>query len=141
MAELTVRHTVLTASLDADPTVREYVIQRLSTDLMKSIPLATRFGGEIIVSLGPIKEIQVSDLCSVRFEQSMTLTPLVRCRDCVLARKPDRRKPAENRACEGTLICCVGFDHVYPDTDDGLIFVDENFYCAEGKRKDGGQDK
>lgn len=82
MAELTVRHTVLTSSLDADPTVREYVTQQLSTDLMKSVRMATCFNGEIIVSMGPIKEIQVSDLCSVRFEQSMSLTPLVRCRDC-----------------------------------------------------------
>ena len=76
----------------------------------------------------------------VDIDAPIEVVEVVRCRDCVLARKPDRRKPAENRACEGTLICCVGFDHVYPDADDGLIFVDEYFYCAEGKHKDGGQD-
>lgn len=134
MATHSMKQTVSAALLDADPTLRKYIIQKLTDGLMKAVKLEACFG-ETIVSMGPIKESQVSDLCSVQFEESVTLTPLVRCRDCILARKPDRRKPAENRACEGTLICCVGFDHVYPDTDDGLIFVDENFYCAEGKRK------
>ena len=140
MAKHTKRQTVPAALLDADPTLRKYIIQKLTDGLMKAVSLEACFG-ETIVSMGPIKEGQGKDPCLVHFEESVTLTPLVRCRDCVLARKPDRRKPAENRACEGTLICSCGFEHVYPDTDDGFIFVDKNFYCAEGKRKDGGQDK
>lgn len=65
---------------------------------------------------------------------------VVRCRECVMARKPNRRILAEKRAREGTLICSCGFEHVYPSDGEELIFVDEFFYCAEGKRKDGGRD-
>ena len=65
---------------------------------------------------------------------------VVRCCECVMARKPNRRIPAENRAWEGTLICSCGFEHVYPSDGEELIFVDEYFYCADGKHKDGGQE-
>ena len=118
MAELTVRHTVLTASLDADPTVREYVTQQLSTDLMKSVRMATCFNGEIIVSMGPIKEIQVKDLCSVRFEQSMSLTPLVRCKDC-------RYRDPEDKKCDSGALERAGC----------LFPVDDDYFCADGERK------
>lgn len=125
MAELTMRQTVLTAILDADPTVREQVKQRLSADLMKSIPLATRFGGEIIVSLEPIKEIQIKDLCSVRFEQSVSLTPLVRCREC--EDWQTSWEPYDSRGDEH--FCAVA----------GKV-TRGHFYCADGERKNGGQD-
>ncbi len=118
MAELTMRHTVSTAILDADPTVRECVIQRLSADLMKSVSVAACFDGETIVSMGPIKESQVSDLCSVRFEQSVTLTPLVRCKDCCY------RDPEDKKCDSGALERA------------GCLFpVDDDYFCAEGKRK------
>lgn len=59
----------------------------------------------------------------------------VRCRECQYAREPDRQKRAESVACEGTLICCIGFNHVYPSSTDGMIFVNENAYCSDGKRR------
>lgn len=135
MAEITMRQTVSTAILDADPTIRDHVIQRLSADLMKSIPLATCFGGEIIVSLGPVKESQIKDLCSVRFEQSMRLTPLVRCRDC--------KHYVESDEVNGKFMCvkdadwCVEDGCYYGFTD----YPPAEFYCAAGERKDGGQDE
>ena len=62
---------------------------------------------------------------------------VVRCKDCKYARKPDRDKWIENVACEGTLVCCVGFEHVWPSSSDGLIFVDRDHYCGQGERRDG----
>ena len=64
----------------------------------------------------------------------------VRCWECRYAREPRRYNKFENVACDGVLICCVGFDHVYPSSDDGLIFVDGNGYCSQGERKDGDGD-
>lgn len=63
--------------------------------------------------------------------------PVCRCKDCRYSREPNRHDRGENSACEGVLICCVGFDHVYPSSDDGLIFVDKNGYCSHGERKGG----
>lgn len=60
---------------------------------------------------------------------------LVRCKDCQYSREPNRHNRAENAACEGVLICCSGFDHVYPTSDDGLIFTDGNWFCANGERR------
>jgi hypothetical protein len=56
-------------------------MNKLDDGLMKAVGLEAAFG-ETIVSFSPVKESQVKDLCSVQFEKSVTLTPLVRCRDC-----------------------------------------------------------
>lgn len=115
MAELTMRQTVSTAILDADPTIRLQVIQRLSADLMKSVSVAACFDGENIVSMGPLKEIQINDLCAVRFERSLSLTPLVRCRDC--------------KHYNAGLECLIeGYGIERP----------ADYFCADGKRKNGG---
>lgn len=62
--------------------------------------------------------------------------PVVRCGECAYSREPNRHDLAEKKACAGILVCCVGFDHVYPSSDDGLIFVDKDHFCADGERRE-----
>lgn len=61
--------------------------------------------------------------------------PVVRCRDCRYSREPDRHSMAENAACEGVLICFVGYDHVYPSISND-IFVDGEHFCGFGEVRD-----
>lgn len=117
MAEHSMKQTVSAALLDADPTLRRYIIQKLTDGLMKAVKLEACFG-ETIVSMGPIKENQVKDLCSVQFEESVTLTPLVRCKDCCY------RDP-EDKKCDSGALERAGCP--FP--------VDDDYFCAEGKRK------
>lgn len=72
-----------------------------------------------------------------RIESAPTVdaVPVVRCGECAYSREPNRHDLAEKKACAGILVCCVGFDHVYPSSDDGLIFVDKDHFCADGERK------
>ena len=73
-------------------------------------------------------------------QPTIDAVPVVRCRECRYAREPNRMDRDERLACEGVLGCCVGFDHVYPSSDDGLIFVDGIGFCSYGERKDGDGD-
>lgn len=61
--------------------------------------------------------------------------PVVRCRDCRYSMEPDRHSMAENAACEGVLICFVGYDHVYPSISND-IFVDGEHFCGFGEVRD-----
>lgn len=62
--------------------------------------------------------------------------PVVRCKDCRYSRKPDRHSLAENAACEGVLICFVGYDQVYPSSSND-VFVDGEHFCGYGEVSDG----
>lgn len=82
--------------------------------------------------------LSASDVAiAVENAPTVDAVPVCRCKDCRYSREPNRHDRGENSACEGVLICCVGFDHVYPSSDDGLIFVDKNGYCSHGERKGG----
>lgn len=87
--------------------------------------------------LGDIWELNFEEIREVIASiPAVDVKPVVRCKDCRYSRKPDRYDRNENKACEGVLVCCVGFDHVYPSSDDGMIFVDENWFCADGKKRE-----
>ena len=62
--------------------------------------------------------------------------PVVRCRECRYSREPDRHSLAEFAACEGVLICFVGYDHVYPSLSND-VFVDGEHFCGYGEVRDG----
>lgn len=117
MAEHSMKQTVSAALLDADPTLRKYIIQKLTDGLMKAVKLEACFG-ETIVSMGPIKEGQGEDPCLVHFEESVTLTPLVRCRKC----KNWDTEWEPSHAEEGQYFCPIL----------GCV-TDADFYCASGK--------
>ena len=65
-----------------------------------------------------------------------SVMPIVRCQECEYSREPDMNDRGERAACADTLICSVGFDHVYPCTGDDAIFVDKDWFCGEGRPKE-----
>jgi len=122
MAEHTMRQMVSEAAMNAEPTVRKLVACKLIDGLMKAVETEALFG-ETIVSLGPITERKNNDMLAVCFEQSVSLTPLVRCKDC-------RYRDPEDKKCDSGALERAGC----------LFPVDDDYFCADGERKDGGQD-
>lgn len=68
-----------------------------------------------------------------------SVTELVRCKDCKFAREPQRDCREEADACEGILVCWNGSDTVFAE-EIGWRFVNDDFFCGDGKRKDGEND-
>ena len=66
--------------------------------------------------------------------------PVVRCKDCKYAREPQRNCREEADACEGILVCWNGTDTVFAG-EIGWRFVNDDFFCGDGKRKDGDRDE
>lgn len=95
-------------------------------------------GGLSMAELKPFEVIVKIDFGAsdgvVAVAHAQKVSKLVRCGECRYSRQPNRYDKFEKAACDGVLICCVGFDHVYPSSDDGLIFVAEDFFCADGER-------
>ena len=119
MAKHTMQYVVSAEHLDVDPSARDYAKIKLADRLMMAVRLEASFG-EKIVSLGPVSESQDNNLSSVTFEQSVTMTPLVRCKDC-------RHRDPEDKKCDSGALERAGC----------LFPVDDDYFCADGERKGG----
>ena len=62
--------------------------------------------------------------------------PVVRCKNCKYAREPQRNCREEACACEGVLVCENGADTVFEE-EIGWKFVNDDFFCADGRKKGG----
>lgn len=115
MAKHSARQTVQKDSCE-NPKIKEIVSKKLLDQLMNAVKIEAVMG-ETIVSMGPIKESPCPELYAVSFERSVRLTPLIRCREC----------EHYNAGFE----CLIeGYGIERP----------ADYFCADGKRKNGGQD-
>lgn len=85
-----------------------------------------------------LKEMTVADYLSFSDTSIpfVDAVPVVRCGQCRYSREPNRAFRDESVACDGVLVCCAGFDHVHPSSDDGMIFVDADGFCSNGQRRE-----
>lgn len=115
MAKHTMTQLIAAGALK-DQTLREYVDHKLADGLMTAVQIEARFG-ESIISMGPIIESQIKGQNLVRIEQSVNITPLVRCKNC--------------KHYNAGFECLIeGYGIERP----------ADYFCADGKRKDGGKD-
>lgn len=113
MARHRERRLVSKALLRDNPEMRKVVEILLLEKLMAAVTIEVLFG-EIIVSLGRIEERPDDDLPAILFEQDVNILHLVRCRDC---------KHWSDGYCRHN-----------------FLHKPENWYCADGESRNGGQD-
>lgn len=116
MAKHNVMQIVPRVILKHNPEIKKHVSAKLLDMLMQAVKVEALFG-EIIVSLEPITEEPGPETETISFRQAVNLTPLVRCRDC--------------KHYNAGLECLIeGYGIERP----------ADYFCADGERKDGGQD-
>lgn len=123
--------------LDVRPSALDYAIQDITHELTNSV-MCELEQGELICSLENVEQHQLYDLNSVKIIRKVRIERLVRCKDCKY--KPKWREGASEKRRDG-------LDLIFPELeenpcpcqcDDGYYahMPDDNWFCANGKRKE-----
>ena len=112
-------------NLCENPKIKEIVSEKLLNQLMNAVKIEAVMG-ETIVSLEPTRESPCPYPDAVSFVRSVSLTPLVRCRECEYWETdwvPNHYDIGEVHFCSIADKMTMG-----------------HYFCFDGERKRGGQD-